>query len=69
MPKIKYRTKEFKENALTLTVAEAAALLGVSEWTGWRMVKLGKLPVIRLGRLVKVPKIQLEAMLAGKLEV
>jgi excisionase family DNA binding protein len=51
----------------TLTVKEAAAMLGISKNTAYMLARRGELPgVIRLGdkRLV-VSKVQLEALLQG----
>jgi excisionase family DNA binding protein len=38
-----------------LTVPEAASRLGVSRSTGWQLAQQGKIPVIHIGRSVRVP--------------
>jgi excisionase family DNA binding protein len=48
---------------LVLTVPEAGELLGVSRAHAYLMVKLGQIPVIKLGRRIVVPKAALEKML------
>ena len=50
----------------TLTVEEAAAVLGVSRATAYRAVKLGQVPSIRLGeKLVRVPTEALLELMAS----
>jgi excisionase family DNA binding protein len=50
--------------ALCISVTAAAKLLGVSRNTGYEMVKMGQLPVIRCGqRRLVVPKAALRKML------
>ena len=51
---------------LTLTVEEAAAALGISRWSGYEAARKGELPVIRIGRRLLVPRVQLERLLAGE---
>jgi excisionase family DNA binding protein len=48
---------------LVFTVAEAAQLLGVSRAFAYELVARGGIPVIRLGRRILVPKMQLLALL------
>ena len=47
----------------TLTVEEAAGLLGVSRGVAYESVRSGELPSLHLGRRVLVPVPQLMAML------
>ena len=47
----------------TLTVPEAAEILGISVWCGWQAVKEGQLPVIRIGRRTIVPRMAIERLL------
>lgn len=54
------------DQALTFTVPEAAALLGISPWSYYERVKRGELPARRIGRRIVVPKVQLDAWLAAK---
>jgi len=48
---------------LTLTVEEAARLLGISRNSAYEAARRGELPAIRLGRRILVPRSRLEAML------
>jgi excisionase family DNA binding protein len=48
---------------LTLSVQEAARLLGYSRNTAYEAAKSGQLPVIRLGRKIRVPKVALQRFL------
>jgi excisionase family DNA binding protein len=51
---------------LTYSIPEAAALLGISTWSYYQGVRRGELPALRLTpRRLVVPKVQLEALLAG----
>jgi len=54
------------EQPLTYSVPQAAALIGISEWSYYEGVKRGELPGRRVGRRIVVPRIQLEQWLAGK---
>lgn len=47
----------------TLSVAAASKILGVSRNTGYSAAKAGQLPVLRIGRKIRVPKALLERML------
>ncbi len=49
----------------TLSVAETADLLGISRWLVQQAVRDGSLPSVRVGRRILIPKVRLEAMLAG----
>ncbi len=51
------------EERLTLTVEEAAQLLGISRSFAYEAVAAGELPSIRIGRRVLVPRGALERML------
>ena len=52
------------KNRKTLTVTEAAVMLGISRQTAYQEVKTGAIPSIRLGRRILVPIHALNAMLA-----
>ena len=54
-----------KTECHTVSVEEAAKILGYSRNTAYEAVKNGQLPVIRLGRKIRVPKAALEQMLTG----
>ena len=47
----------------TLTVSEAAAVLGISRGLAYELARQEKLPVIRLGRRIIVPRAALERLL------
>ncbi len=49
--------------ALTMTVEEAAHLLGISRAFAYELVARGELPAVRLGRRIVVPRRALEALL------
>ena len=50
-------------NCLTYTVPEAGALIGLTKNRSYEAAARGELPVIRIGRLIRVPKAALHAML------
>ncbi len=50
---------------LILTVEEAAGMLRISRGLAYEMVRTGRLPSIRLGRRLLVPRSALERMLEG----
>ena len=55
------------EEPLCVSVRKAARMLGVSRNTGYLMVRLGQLPVIRCGeRRLVVPLAALQKMLRGE---
>lgn len=57
------------DTRLTLTVEEAAQLLGISRALGYELVGRGELPHVRLGRRIVVPRRALDDLLdAGSLE-
>lgn len=59
------KAKYKREGALTLTVADAARELAISEHLAWQLVRRGELPTIKLGRLVRVPRAKLMKLLEG----
>ena len=48
----------------TLTVEEAAALLGIGRNTAYQAAANGELPVIRIGRRLLIPRAALDRLLA-----
>lgn len=50
------------EKKLTITVEEAARLLGISRGLAYEMVRVGRIPSIRFGKRLLVPKAALEKM-------
>jgi excisionase family DNA binding protein len=53
----------YSRERMTVTVEEAAHLLGIGRSTAYLAVKTGELPTIRLGRRVLVPRAQIDRML------
>ena len=51
------------EEKLTLTVNEVARVLGISRGLAYEMVRTGKIPSIRFGKRVLVPRQALERLL------
>ncbi len=51
------------EERLTITVAEAAKLLGISRGTAYECVRTGQIPSVCFGRRVLIPRKRFEAML------
>ncbi len=49
----------------TLTVTQAAELLGISRALAYELVARHELPALRLGRRIVVPRRALEALLDG----
>jgi len=49
---------------LTLTVNEAAKMLGISRGLAYEMVKTGKIPSVHFGKRILVPRRALEKLLA-----
>jgi excisionase family DNA binding protein len=59
-------TDEPAAQRMTLTVEEAASVLGVGRTLAYQMAREGRLPVIRLGRRLLVSRSALEHMLEGE---
>ena len=51
------------DERLTLTVTEAAELLGISRGTAYECVRTGEIPSVNFGRRVLVPRRRLMALL------
>lgn len=58
------------EKRLTLTVEEAASLLGISRGLAYEKCRAGEIPTVRIGRRLLVSRVALKCMLeecgAGK---
>ena len=54
---------EMAESKLTISVEEAAHLLGISRGLAYEMVRTGKIPSIRFGRRLLVPRQALNKLL------
>lgn len=53
---------------LTLSVEEAAQMLGISRALAYELVRRGELPRLQLGRRIVVPRRALEALVAAAAE-
>jgi len=51
-------------NTSTLSIVEAAEVLGIGRNSAYEAAGRGEIPVIRIGRLLRVPRAALERMLA-----
>ena len=51
---------------MTVSVEEAGKALGCSRNTAYEAVRRGEIPVIRIGKLLRVPKAALERLLNGE---
>ena len=56
---------EAQNTRLTITVAEAARLLGIGRNQAYEAARRGELPVIRIGKRLIVPLAALERILQG----
>ena len=54
-----------KTEKLTLTVSEAAQVLGLSRNSCYQAVETGTLPSLRIGKRILIPRFALERLLAG----
>ena len=55
--------KSFKKK--TLTIPEAAEILGIGRSSAYEAARRGEIPTIRIGKLLLVPAAQLDRMLNG----
>lgn len=51
------------DSKLTLSVEEVATVLGISRGLAYEMVKTGKIPSVRFGKRVLIPRRALEKLL------
>jgi len=54
-----------QEEKLTVSVGTAARLLGISRNLAYELVRQNRLPALRLGRRLLIPKKMLDDLLAG----
>jgi excisionase family DNA binding protein len=54
------------EGPLLVSVPEAARLLGIGKTMAWDLVYSGELKVVRLGKRVLVPRLEIDRFVAGK---
>ena len=52
-----------QQERLTLTVEQAGELLGISRSLAYEMARTGRLPILRFGKRIVVPKKAIENML------
>ena len=57
--------KPDKAESVVMSVPEAGAKLGLGRNASYDAVARGEIPAIRIGKLLKVPKIAFERMLAA----
>jgi excisionase family DNA binding protein len=57
--------KRSENQALTLTVEQAASALGVSRTIAYEAIRQGEIPSVRIGRRILVPKSALDRLLSG----
>jgi excisionase family DNA binding protein len=50
---------------LLLRIPEAARLLGISRTTMYQLVARGEVPVLRIGRSVRISRVAVERLVAG----
>jgi len=51
-------------NLATMTVSQAATVLGISRSSAYECVRLGSIPSIRLGRRIVIPRRAVDELLA-----
>jgi excisionase family DNA binding protein len=49
----------------SFTIEEAGKILKLNRWTAYYSAKKGRIPTIRIGRRLRVPRFALERLLAG----
>lgn len=52
-----------EQTKLTLTVAEAAAILHISRGSAYEAVRQRQIPSVRFGRTIRIPRAALERLL------
>jgi excisionase family DNA binding protein len=63
---VKAAMKAATDDREVLKVDEAAALMRVTKNTAYELIAKGEIPSVRLGRLIRVPRRALLAMLEGE---
>ena len=56
-------SQELLDREVTVSVPEAASILGISRQLGYRLVSVGEIPSIKVGQRIVVPTELLRAML------
>ncbi len=55
------------DDRLTFTVPQVARLLGIGRGLAYELVRQGKLPALRFGRRLLIPRVALMRLLSGDL--
>ena len=58
-------TKYTMDQALTLSIPEAAKVLGISRYSAYEAARRGDIPILQIGKLRRVPRAQLMRMIEG----
>ena len=58
-------TKYTTDQALTLSIPEAAKVLGISRYLAYEAARRGDIPILQIGKLRRVPRVQLMRMIEG----
>ncbi len=61
-------TKYTMEQALTLSIPEAAKVLGISRYSAYEAVRRGDIPILKIGKLQRVPKAKLMRMIEDNVD-
>ena len=61
-------TKYTMEQALTLSIPEAAKVLGISRYSAYEAARRGDIPILKIGKLRRVPKAKLMRIIEGDTE-
>lgn len=59
---------ETNEAKATVTIEEAAEILGIGRGSAYEAARRGEIPTLKIGKRLLVPKAQLERMLRGEKE-
>ena len=54
---------KLEEDRLTVTVSQAARILGISRGLAYQMAREGKIPTLRFGKRIVVPRKAIERLL------
>lgn len=63
---MRYTMEPVETEKATLTVEQAATILGISRGSAYEAARSGQLPTIRIGRRLLVPRAKLEELLGQK---
>jgi excisionase family DNA binding protein len=59
-------TKSDEKPRVTCSIPEAGERLGIGRNSAYAAAKRGEIPTIRIGKLIRVPEVQLDRMLRGE---